>query len=221
MFYRLYNSDTQSLLAQPETRMGYQIVEVQQNYTTKKMVVLNAELAFDIIDYGSYRKKMLQEGFRKMYTEAGLLNASIRKVYINATDATGMVNEARHTATRGALQGPKEKADGKEVFVRLSAYENDLRVDTVNKCLKPGSFTTTMDDYLLTVAKPYDPVARYALPNTEVIKWAFFFQPKNIDTLQRGIVQPANNQPGGGKEVFFEQGTTKGTFIVKTEYGKK
>lgn len=38
------------------------------------------------------------------------------------------------------------------------------------------------------------------------------------DKLQRGTVQPANEKRGGGKEVYFADGTTLGTFKEQTPY---
>ena len=41
-----------------------------------------------------------------------------------------------------------------------------------------------------------------------------------IDSLQRGIVQPAFGHEGGGIEAYFEYGTSKETLLFKREYGK-
>jgi hypothetical protein len=109
-------------------------------------------------------------------------------------------------------------ANGTEVFTRLSAYEDDFRVDTVNKKLVPGSFSTTFDDYQYCKNNNINPVERYALPNDDEIKWAFHIRPLKTDSLQRGIVEPANNQNGGGVEAYFEKGTTNNTFLEKTAY---
>lgn len=57
-----------------------------------------------------------------------------------------------------------------------------------------------------------NPVERYALPNNDEIKFVFYIQPVKTDTLQRGIVQPANEKRGGGKEVYFELGTATDTY---------
>lgn len=65
-----------------------------------------------------------------------------------------------------------------------------------------------------------DPIDRYALPNDEIIKWAFYIQPKKDDILQRGIVQPAFGHDGGGLEVFFEYGTSEKSYFDKRPYGK-
>lgn len=119
---------------------------------------------------------------------------------------------------KGAIDNPVEFANGEEVFVRLSAFDNDRRIDKENRCLRPGSFTTTEADYLVCKYLSDDPIERYALPNNDEIKWAFYIQPVGTDTLQRGTVQPANGKRGGGKEAYFEKGTAKGTFFERTKY---
>jgi len=103
--------------------------------------------------------------------------------------------------------------------VRLSAYENDKRIDFEKKRLKDGTYTTTLYDYISCVKTKDDPVDRYALPNDETIKWAFYVQPKSNDTLQRGIVQPAFGHAGGGIEAYFENGTAENTYLLKKQYG--
>ncbi len=119
---------------------------------------------------------------------------------------------------RGAIDNPVVNADGEEVFVRLSAFENDRRIDKVKMCLREGSYTTTMEDYLKCKITNADPVERYALPNNDKIQFAFYIQPLKSDTLQRGIVQTANGKRGGGKEAYFAKGTAAGTFKKQTPY---
>ena len=107
------------------------------------------------------------------------------------------------------------------MFIGLGAgYQDDIRIDKVNKCLLPGSYTTTFQDYLNCVTKKDDPVDRYSLPNDEPIKWAFYFQPLETDAYRFGIVQPDFGKRGGGEECLFEKGTSFGTFKKETKYGE-
>jgi hypothetical protein len=72
-----------------------------------------------------------------------------------------------------------------------------------------------VDNGLLFLSCKYtkeDPIERYALPNNDEIKFVFYIQPIRTNTLQRGIVQPANEKQGGGKEVYFDQGTAVDIF---------
>jgi hypothetical protein len=75
-----------------------------------------------------------------------------------------------------------------------------------------------MDDYLKCKGTNSDPIDRYALPSNDKIQYAFHIQPKKSDTLQRGIVQPANGKQGAGKEAYFAKGTADGTFLKQTPY---
>jgi hypothetical protein len=63
-----------------------------------------------------------------------------------------------------------------------------------------------------------DPVERYALPNEDEIKFVFYICQLKTDTVQRGIVQPANDKRGGGEEAYFSNGTSPGTFRLQTAY---
>jgi hypothetical protein len=137
---------------------------------------------------------------------------------LNEKQIRNQVNESKNEKEKGALDNPKEYANGEEIFVRLSAFDDDKRIDKINKCLRPGSFTTTEDDYIVCKYMDDDPIERYALPNNDEIKFAFYIQPIKSDTLQRGRVQPANGKRGGGKEAYFANGTAKGTFKNQTPY---
>ncbi len=48
--------------------------------------------------------------------------------------------------------------------------------------------------------------------------WAFYIQPKSRDTLLRGFVQKAFGKEGGGREVYFENGTSTRTFITQSKW---
>ena len=142
----------------------------------------------------------------------------IYEKYLNEKQFRNLVSESKNENERGAIENPVINADGTEVFVRLSAFEDDKRIDKINKCLRPGSYTTTLVDYETCRSINDDPIERYALPNNDTINFVFYIQPVKTDTLQRGIVQPANGKRGGGKEAYFEKGTANGTFIKQTPY---
>jgi hypothetical protein len=62
-------------------------------------------------------------------------------------------------------------------------------------------------------------VERYALPSEEKIEWAFHILPDAKDGYKFGTVKPEFNKRGGGKECYFENGTSFGTFKKQTAYG--
>ena len=56
-------------------------------------------------------------------------------------------------------------------------------------------------------------VARYALPNPKPAIYVFTVRPVADTAAQRGTVQPAFGQPGGGVELRFPDGTAPRTVI--------
>jgi hypothetical protein len=220
MYYRLTDSQENEFLRLPETGMGYQIIDAKKSgsYLYERYIVLNSEIAIEMNGMEEYLISMvLLQG-----TEACKRNLEYIQLksiqLINNKLFRDIAKEPENKKEKGAIDNPVENASGEEIFVRLSAFDNDRRVDKENRCLRPGSFTTTEADYLECKYLNDDPVERYALPSNDEIKWAFYIQPVKTDTLQRGTVQPANGKEGGGKEAYFEKGTAKGTFFKQTEY---
>ena len=231
MIYKAHSSDSNRLLSLPETGMGYQIIEGQLtgSYSTKRYVVYNSDLIVDFDnDFQRFKQQIISRGYSTILNESNLLNIktdSIRLVsrsylYERRYLTESKKSKKRNSGGKGATDNPKEYADGKEIFVRISAYEDDKRIDFAKKKLKDGTYTTTLYDYLDCLNTEDEPIDRYALPNDEKIKWAFYIQPKSIDRLQRGIVQPAFGHDGGGIEAYFENGTTENTYFNKRQYGK-
>ena len=106
---------------------------------------------------------------------------------------------------RKRREAPVERTKSGEVFKRFSAYENDRRV-TANGGLLPGTYATTEED-AKNVKTGKEAVARYALPNPKPAVYVFTVKPPKDTDLQRGTVQPAYDQPGGGVEVIFTSGS--------------
>lgn len=87
--------------------------------------------------------------------------------------------------------------------------KNDRRI-TPDKGLLQGTYATTSED-ARNVRTGEQAVQRYALPNPKPAVYVFTIEPQLGTPLRRGIVQPAYGQPGGGVEIYFEQGTTVNT----------
>lgn len=222
MYYTLSKEQENKLLSMPETGMGYQVIEAAKTgaYIKNKYIVLNAQMAVEMDSrQGLYIHEIISNGIFKAKHSARLINftASTFKLF-NEKEFRGIVNEPKYGTVGGAIENKKEFADGEEIFVRLSAFKDDLRINKIKMCLLPGSFTTTMGDYSVCKISKSDPIERYALPSEDEIKWAFYIQPKKSDTLQRGMVQPANEKSGGGKEIYFEGGTSKNTYLKAIPY---
>ena len=220
MYFRLNSLQEYDLLNLPETGMGYQIIDAVKSgtYQREKFVILNSEIAIEMNGYeGDHIRKIINEGISKVKASANLITLSSLSV-LNERQFRNYLSEPKNDNEKGALDNPIESANGNEMFVRLSAFDDDKRVDKINRCLRPGSFTTTFEDYFQCVYTDDDPIERYALPNNDEIKFAFYIQPLISDTLQRGRVQPAYGKRGGGKEAYFAKGTAKGTFKNQTPY---
>jgi hypothetical protein len=220
MYFRLSLSQESDLLNLPETGMGYQIVEATKgwNYNRERFLVLNSEV---VIEMNGFENELIRlifsQGIFSFKARAELITLNAIKV-LNEKQFRNQVNEPKNDKEKGAIDNPVENANGTENFVRLSAFEDDKRIDKIKNCLRPGSFTTTQIDYNLCKSTDDDPVERYALPNNDEIKFAFYIKPDILDTLQRGRVQPANGKRGGGQEAYFEKGTALGTLFDQTPY---
>lgn len=220
MYFKLSSSQERSLLQQPETGMGYQIFEATStgNYKRERFMALNSEIIIELNGFeGVHVQKIINEGILNVRATAKEITLTGINV-LNKIQYRQLVGESKNERERGAIDNPVENANGEEIFVRLSAFDNDRRIDKIKQCLLPGSFTTMEDDYKYCKSNNINPIERYALPNNDAIKFVFYINPLRKDTLQRGIVQPANEKQGGGKEAYFNEGTSNGTFFLQTPY---
>ena len=220
MYFKLSKEQEIFLLHQPETGMGYQVVEATKawNYNRAKFLVLNSEVVIEMNGFEDDLIRLIfSQGIFSFKSRAELITLNAMKV-LSEKQFRSQVNEPKNDKEKGAIDNPVENANGEEIFVRLSAFDDDKRIDKIKRYLRPGSFTTTKDDYLKCKDINDDPVERYALPSNDEIKFAFHIKPVKTDSLQRGTVQPANEKHGGGKEAYFANGTAEGTFKEQTPY---
>ncbi len=213
MMYYLNEAQQQFLIHQPETGMGYQLVELtNMDYRRVVGVAYNAELVLerDAPDHPAYLRFMAMGVALKSY------GAAVREVRLLARDSVEyrafMVGEARaaYAPKRGpAKDAPVEATKFGEVFKRFSAYENDRRVRADGR-FEPGSYATTEED-ARHVRTGKEAVQRYALPNPEPAVNVFTIKPVSATPIQYGNAIPAYGQPGGGIEVIFTAGTTPRT----------
>ena len=219
MVRKLKESQIKELLQYHESGMGYQLIEAETSFygTKNKYLVLNSQMIIDdTTQILNEVKSVFKKGYKTMLFSASEVELKNIRLVENLSNFNIKTFSASNKT--GAIHQKIEFANGSEIFSRLSAYEDDFRVDTVNKKLLPGSFATTNLDYQFCKNNKINPVERYALPNDEDIKYAFHFKPLKVDYLQRGIVEPANNHKGGGIEAYFEKGTSNNTFIGKEYY---
>lgn len=202
------------LLNQRESGMGYQIVEATTvDNKIKRGVAYNAEL---LLFEEEPRLTLRTTVFARLLNEAKISTGEIKSLQVvTSTASASHAFALRETATSYGKQAtpakdaPTEKTKEKEVFKRFTAYENDRRITSDGKLL-PGTYATTEED-AKHAPTGKAAVARYALPNPKPASNVFTIKPHKDTVIQRGIVEPANDQPGGGVEVIFTDGTHAGT----------
>jgi len=207
---KLAGALTQSLLAQPESGMGYQIVEAMTvSKQPRRGIAYNAEL---LLFEDEPRRVLLSASYERLLESAQASTGEITSLRViqrpPTPSALAGVRESstaygKHTGP--AKDAPYEKTKTGDVFKRFSAYRNDRRVQA-DGSLSPGSYATTEAD-AKNVKTGAEAVARYALPNPEPASYKFTIRPNKDTVIQYGIAQPAYGQPGGGVEVLFEKGT--------------
>jgi hypothetical protein len=211
--FRLTDAQMRELLRQPETGMGYQEVEVtHRDNKSEKGIVYNAELLFEGNETQNDLKLLSYPALLRVAKSASDEIKSLRVLNRYETRRFLSATTVRKAATGPAKDAAVEKTKADEVFKRFSAFENDHRV-TADKGLLPGSYATTDAD-AKNVKTGRDAVSRYALPNPDPASYVFTIKPTKDTEVQRGTVEAANGQNGGGVEVIFTSGATANTVTL-------
>lgn len=208
--YALSPDETRSLLRQPESGMGYQVVDAATfNGPTKRGVAYNAELL--TLDEDRHRDKliMLSTSLSEALRTANGTTGEFRALTVVHDARTTMLAKREAKAGGGASEAEADKTKDGDGFYRFSAFANDRRV-TADNGLLPDTFATTEEDGA-KVKTGNEAVERYALPNDDPASYRFKIKPLKDTSIKKGVVQPANNHQGGGVEVIFTAGTTKDT----------
>lgn len=209
------------LLGMQESGMGFQVVNATfQDNRIRECIIINATLAEPVDDRSVQRvlaamKEEYSEVFYKFAEPSTeIIDVRLKKdMGIFRTKTSLMLEEFGES--KSAVNAPEGYTKINERFIRFSHFEDDKRIDKVNKCLLPGTYATTFDDATYCINNKIDPAERYALPNTLTINYAFHVLPSERTPIKRGIVEPANGQPGGGEEALFTKGTSHNTVVRK------
>jgi len=208
----LLRSQTSALLAQPESGMGYQTVEVEIPSGSRRGTVYNA----DLLIWGEEPIAHLATSvYERFAGTAGDVDArTIRSIRVVARepDVSSSPTMRRLVLTASSRPAADGEASGTapgDVFMRFTAYSNDRRI-TPERGLLPGTYATTEEDSR-AVATGEQAVERYALPNPAPAVYRFRIDPTAGTQYQTGIVQPAYGHAGGGVEALFTAGTAGGT----------
>lgn len=211
---RIHPQVTEILLRQPETGMGWQLVEVVTPSGAADTVrVLNAEFLSSGVTSNLARESRSLEPrapIRAALIE-GRANTKVRALTRSQAVERGLLLERKY-GQRGqpASEADPELSKLDEEFRRFSAFENDRRI-AGDGSLLAGTYATTAVDAYLHIRTGMDAVRRYALPNPDPAVHRFWLRPHVQLKVQRGIAQPAYEQPGGGAEVIFVNGAPSRT----------
>jgi hypothetical protein len=204
---RISSSHFALLLSLPETGMGYQNVEATTfNDKMKRGVAFNAELlVFDDED----RKLLRTLSLRKLVESAPTSAGEIRTLRVLPRLTITALSREAVVKAGPAKDAPEQKTKEGEVFKRFVAFEKDNRLRD-DGSWRDGTYATTEED-AKNVKTGKEAVARYALPNSKPASYVFTGRPKKDTVIQKGTVEPAYDQPGGGVEVFLKNGTQPNT----------
>ena len=207
LMLRLNESETVDLLAQPETGMGYQVVEATLEDGRREWgVAYNAEL----LSLGDETQRDLRNlSYATILESAESSSRRIRNLRVLERRQLAH-NPVRTRPSAAAAYAPIVMTNAKEIFVRFVAYANDRRLRP-DRSWRNGTYATTEQDAHQNIQTGMDAVNRYALPNPAPASFVFTRCPYAGTSIQRGIAVPANNRPGGGVEVIFTNGTQLNT----------
>ena len=200
----------------PEYGMGYQVGEVRLNTgKTERGIILNGTYFVPTEELAGF------SAFSQLMEEVRVWNRARKSSLAieNATLDTRPAASLRHVKRIYSFSENAKQASAKgaevtltlrdEIFKRFSAYENDFRV-TDKWGLVPNTYATTAED-ALNVKTGMEAIARYALENKKSANKVFTIEPPENTRLQKGVVEPAHGEPGGGVEVIFVDGTPDNT----------
>ena len=194
----------------PESGMGYQIVDAtMQDNRVERGIAYNGEL---LVLAEEAPVAITKSNFRALVLSAPLASGRVKFVTVlthhrglRLLKAKAMTSLGTYAASGPADQAPVGETKSGEVFKRFSAFEDDIRVRP-DKSFTPGTYATTEED-AKNVKTGREAVKRYALANSDPASNVFTAKPNQKTKIQRGVVEPANGQPGEGVEVIFPEGT--------------
>jgi len=200
-----------SLVQQPESGMGYQIVEAEYiGRGMKKGVVYNAEL---IVFEDEPRRIITEAQYQELLKAASTETSSIKSIRVvlsppTITKSASQISEEKFLG-KPATEGEIEETEKDEIFKRFTAYRNDRRI-TARGSLLHDTYATTEED-ARNVKTGKEAVERYALPNPKPAIYRFTIEPNEDTRIRKGIVQQAYSYKGSGVEIIFIDGTTDNT----------
>lgn len=204
--YKLPDDLISQLLSQPETGMGYQLIQIRSN------AGLTFEGAANSVGIFSPTVNPLIQGVHRSapdFSKGLALNPPLPKAlppHLVFNPRLMFQTQPKQAAAEPPHEGV---TDANDVFFRFSAYLVDWRI-TKEKALLPGSYSTTDTD-VKVVPNGLAAVGRYAMPSRISARYVFKITPGAGVKIRYGTVTPNFGLAGGGVEVFFPDGTPPNT----------
>src|SRR6185436_3319172 len=132
MSYRIHGSWTSALIHEPETGMGYQVVEVPLGKHTEHIMVLNGRQALETKETPHRFREGASE-IRKEHAHLVLIS-EFKDDRVNVLSrreavAKGLIEAQAYNAGGGAAtDADPEQSKQNEEFRRFSAFPDDIRI---------------------------------------------------------------------------------------------
>lgn len=126
-------------------------------------------------------------------------------------NSTRSAGRSRTRAIQSVLPPFTDTTGPSDVFIRISAFRNDLRI-APDGSLPSGTYSTSYFDFT-AVPNAFAAVGRYALPNPVPPVHLFEIRPPAGTPILVGTVRPFYRQAGGGTEVVFQNALPAGSVV--------
>ena len=207
-----------SLLALPETGMGFQFVEAICLGSLRPLIVFNSDLAVDIsslnIDIGDDPSIILNNGRRIIEALRGyretIISApqphSFRLIGSRIDDPSGLpVSKATQAQLAQSSSLVKRMTlTQNRTFHRFSAFYPDKRINPQTGDFAAGTYATP-DSEVPFAPTGFAAVGRFALPNNLPASYHYTIEAPTGTVVAFGTVAPAFGQAGGGVEAYFPE----------------
>lgn len=209
--FSLDDEDQKRLASQPETGMGFQILETSiLGCDAKLYVAFGSRLLLP-----SRNLEELGDGFRQIADSGASTPDEIKssptkigaelKVIASRLDSEIGIDERVRTLLAPQPLVVKVRSVPVRAYFRYLAFPNDPRVLS-NGDFTASTYATTFNDVRM-VPSGFAAVGRYALPNPLSAKYVYIILTDTMPCLI-GTTVPNYGQAGGGVEVLFKGGAT-------------
>jgi hypothetical protein len=209
----------ESLIALPETGMGFQLVEATVSGYRIPLLVINSERAIDVSQLGLEDSQdasaILRNGLRIMeMMNSGVVTTvvaapqphSFRLLASRISSVIPVAGASPAIALPSSLVKHVKLASNR-IFHRFSAFSPDRRVTLGTGSLVAGTFATPESE-IPFIPTGFAAVGRLALPNNLPASHHYVIEAPSGTNVDFGTVAPAFGQAGGGVEAYFSNAVT-------------